>query len=305
MRSAHVLALLVVLSCSKAPSKQPLAEEDVVARIGTRTLTVKDIESQLAAQPEFIRARFTTPERKREFVDSMVRTELLLQEAERQGVDKRPEVRALFEKLVVQQLLTDLARTSAPTEADAKAYYEQHLAEFSKPERVRVAVLEFGGTANAPPPDKALVQKELGRIRALKPVDQGRAFAALVQTKSTHESSRGQEGDVGPRTREELAQQFSAQVADAAFMLMEPGAMSEPAESPRGWTVVRLIAKQPGEQRPFESEKTNLLMRLTAEARTKEMEKLVSSLQAQTKPTINESALDKVRVGSAVPQLGP
>lgn len=294
MRFMYPLASLL-LCCSKPPSKLAVPEDDVVARVGERVVTVADVQAQLETQPDFVRARYTTPERKREFIDSLVRNELLLQEAQRQGVDKRPEVRALFDKFVVQQLLTDIAKKSAPTESDARAYYDQHLGEFSKPDRVRVAVLEFGGTANAPPPDKAFVLKELARLRALKPTEQPRAFAALVQTRSTHESSRGQEGDVGPRTQEELAQQFSAQVAAAAFGLPELGALSEPAESPRGWTVVRLLAKQPGEQRAFEAEMAQLLMRLTAEARTKEMERLVSSLQSQTKPAINEKALERVR----------
>ncbi|MDP1917777.1 MAG: peptidylprolyl isomerase [Myxococcales bacterium] len=215
-------------------------------------------------------------------------------------------MQALFEKLVVQQLLTELARKAAPTEADARAYYDAHLTEFSRPERVRVAVLEFGGTSNEAPADKAAVEKELLKLRALKPAEQARAFAALVLKRSTHESSRGQEGDIGPRTRDELAQQFSAQVAEAAFGLKEPGSLSGATESQRGLVVVRLIARQPGEQRPFESEKAQLLMRLSAETRTKEMEKLVAALEAQTKPTINEKALERVRVSPVrSPQLSP
>jgi parvulin-like peptidyl-prolyl isomerase len=306
MRSAHVVLGLLLIGCSKPGSKSAPPAEDVVATVGERVFTLADVDGQLEAQPDFVRARFNTPERKREFVDSLVRTELLVQEARRQGIDRRPEVQALFEKLVVQQLLTELARKAAPTDADARAYYDAHLPEFSRPERVRVSVLEFGGTSNEAPPDKAAVEKELLKLRSLKPAEQARAFAALVLKRSTHESSRGQEGDVGPRTRDELAQQFSAQVAEAAFGLKEPGSLSAATESQRGLVVVRLIARQPGEQRPFESEKAQLLMRLTAETRTKEMEKLVAALQSQTKPTINEKALEQFRVNPVrSPQLSP
>lgn len=306
MRSAQLVLGLLLLGCTKPASKPAPPSEDVVAKVGERVFTVADIDAQLEAQPDFVRARFDTPERKREFVDSLVRTELLVQEARRQSIDKKPEVQSLFEKLVVQQLLTELARKAAPTDADARAYYDAHVSEFSRPDRVRVAVLEFGGTANAPPADKAAVEKELLKLRALKPADQARSFAALVQSKSTHESSRAQEGDIGPRTREELAQQFSAQVASAAFGLVEPGALSGATESQRGLVVVRLIARQPGEQRSFESEKGQLLMRLTAEARTKEMEKLVAALESQTKPSVNEKALERVRVSPVrAPQLLP
>lgn len=306
MRSAQVVLGLLLVGCTKPASKPAPADEDVVAKVGDRLFTVATVDEQLEAQPDFVRARYNTPERKREFVDSLVRTELLVQEARRQGIDKKPEVQALFEKLVVQQLLTELARKAAPTEADARAYYDAHLTEFSRPERVRVAVLEFGGTSNEAPADKAAVEKELLKLRALKPAEQARAFAALVLKRSTHESSRGQEGDIGPRTRDELAQQFSAQVAEAAFGLKEPGSLSGATESQRGLVVVRLIARQPGEQRPFESEKAQLLMRLSAETRTKEMEKLVAALEAQTKPTINEKALERVRVSPVrSPQLSP
>lgn len=297
MRSALVCSVAVLLctGCSKPEAKKSVEESKVVATVGSRSITVEEVEAEFAAQPDFVRARYSTPERKQEFVDSLVRTELLVQEARRLELDKRPEVRALFEKVLVQSLMTEVSKAAVPTESEIKAWYDAHQNEFSKPERVRVAVVEFGGTANTSPATKAAVEKELERLRSSKENERARAFNALVASRSTHESSRLQEGDVGPRTHDELAQQFSAQVADAAFALKTPGQLSGAAEGPRGFVLLRLLGRQPAEVRPFEGEKAQLTARLTAEARTRQVEQLELKLRERVKPVVAVDVVARLR----------
>jgi parvulin-like peptidyl-prolyl isomerase len=259
----------------------------------------------MAAQPDFVRARFTTPQRKREFVESLVRNEVLVQEAKRQGIDKRAEVQAQIEKLLIQQLVADVSRSAAPTEQDARAYFDAHPEEFTRPERVRVAVVEFGQNASTPRADRDDVEKEAMRLRALPAPERARAFASLALKRSTHESSRAVEGDIGPRTKEELSQQFSADVAVAATELKELGEVSRPAEGPRGWILIRLIGRQPAEVRAFEDEKAHLLLRLTAESRGRKLEELVSQLTATAKPEINSEVVEKLRVEAPSSLLQP
>ncbi|MBL8921006.1 MAG: peptidyl-prolyl cis-trans isomerase [Myxococcaceae bacterium] len=288
--------MAVVLGCSRnTPAPTASDQEDVVARVGERVFRVADVESRLNAQPGFVRARFSSPETRREFVDQLVRNELLVQEARRRGLDRAPEAEALFEKLLVQQLVADVARASQPTEADARAYFDGHPEEFTRPERVRLAVVEFGGTATAPAPEKAAVEREVARLRAAVEPERTRLFTALIQARST-DPSRSQDGDIGPRTRQELTQQFSAEVAEAAFALRALGEIGL-APTARGFVGLRLTGRQPEERRSFETEKSTLLARLAAERRLSVVDELVKSLSKTTVVEVRGDALQRVDAG--------
>jgi parvulin-like peptidyl-prolyl isomerase len=293
--------ILVLLSaafssaCSKKAGSSEPRNETAVAVIGGKPVSVTDVERQLALQPDFVRARYASPEARRDFLESLIRNELLVQEARRRGLDQAPEVQSLYEKILVQHLLTQVSSAAAPSEADAKTYYDTHPAEFSRPERVRVSIIEFGPKAGAAP-ERAKVEQQVGRLRTLKEVERASAFNVLVATFSTHEASRSQDGDLGPRTREELTQLFSEEVATAAFSLKAPGDIAGPVATARGQVALRLLGRTPEEVRPFDAEKGALLSRLTAERRLSVMDDLLASLKKTTPVTVNEKLLENVRL---------
>jgi parvulin-like peptidyl-prolyl isomerase len=299
MRFVFLVLLSAFFSsaCSKKPVSEVTSVENAVAVVGGKPLSATEIERQLGLQPDFVKARYAAPEARREFVESLIRNELLVQEARRRGLEEAPEVRALYEKVLVQHLLTQAASASAPSEADARAYYDTHPDEFSRPERVRVAIIEFGPKAG-PAPERGKVEQQLVRLRGLKEAERASAFNALVASSSTHEASRSQDGDLGPRTRQELAQLFSEEVATEAFGLKAPGDVAGPIATGRGQVAVRLIGRTPAEVRPFEAEKGALLSRLGAERRLAAMDDLLATLKKTTPVTVNEELLKRIRVGA-------
>src|SRR5215831_17389865 len=56
------------------------------------TISVGDFQKRLNEQSPYIRTRYTSLERKKEFLDNMVRFEVLAGEAQRKGFDKDAEV---------------------------------------------------------------------------------------------------------------------------------------------------------------------------------------------------------------------
>ncbi len=286
------------LRCSK-PSVERV---DALVTVGQTTLTRAQLEGQLRAQPDFVRARYSTPERKQGFLDTVIRNQLLIDEAKRRGLEKDAEVQAGIDRLLVQQLLAQESRVGAPTEADAKAYYDAHPQEFSRPERARVALI---WRPKASSPDGAELKAIAGKLSKLAPADRATAFAEGVRGLSMHEGSKGQDGDLGPRSHEELLQQFGEAVATAVGALAEPGALSPVVEAPEGWALLRLLGRQPGETRPFDVEKGPLLARLTSEHRTKQVDALVRSLKERTPVTIAPGAVDKLDFGAPSGPLLP
>lgn len=178
------------------------------------------------------------------------------------------------------------------TESLQNLLYDSRLAEFTRPERVGVGLVEFGGRGTPAP--KVEVEKELARLHGLKEPARKTAFDELVLARSTHEGSRAQGGDLGLRTREELTAQFGAAVAEAAFSLKSVGEVSAAAESSGGFVVLRLLFRQPEETRSFESERARILARLEAEQRTRDIEGLVLRLKGNTKVSIDAAAVEKL-----------
>src|ERR1700682_1678177 len=137
-RLASVLCIaLAVVACQKTQKAGP-----VVAQVGDEAITADDVRQRLNETSPFLRARYNTPERKKEFLENMVRNELLAQEAVRQGYDKSPAVReqtkrAMIQELIKHQLVAQLSVRHIADE-ELKKFYEAHIDEFVKPERARV-----------------------------------------------------------------------------------------------------------------------------------------------------------------------
>jgi peptidyl-prolyl cis-trans isomerase C len=112
--------------------KTPLAKIDDV------TITLGEFQERINRQSPYIRARYTSLEQKKEFLDSLVRFEVLAKEAYRRGLDKDPEVVRTMKQVMIQKLMRDEfdAKITAEsiTDAEMKAFYDGNLAEYVKPE---------------------------------------------------------------------------------------------------------------------------------------------------------------------------
>lgn len=117
VRKAAPLLLGFSLACASArvvPDGDRAAEpgEVVLARGEGVTITVAEFNSRLAEQSETVRSRYTTPEKRREFLDNLVKFELLVTEARRRGLDRHPEVQLAMEKAMVIRLVRGTLETT-------------------------------------------------------------------------------------------------------------------------------------------------------------------------------------------------
>src|SRR4051812_6771139 len=137
-RLASVLCLsLAVAACKKNEKSGP-----VVAEVGSETITADEVKQRLNEPSPFLRARYNTLERKKEFLENLVRNELLAQEARKQGYDKSPAVQEQMKRAMIQELIKhqlDEKLTGADiADAELKKFYDAHQDDFVKPERARV-----------------------------------------------------------------------------------------------------------------------------------------------------------------------
>jgi peptidyl-prolyl cis-trans isomerase C len=301
------LAALALAACQGSDGA-PKKSGPAVAKGEGLTITADEFKARLDEQSPFIRARFNTLERKKEFLDNLIRFELLAKEAERQGLEKDPDVQLMVKRMMVQKLVQKSfgeSKTDQPKEvpeAELKQYYAAHQDEYSRPAKIRVAHLLVKAPAAGPERAKkeAEARKLLDRVRAEEKKDPA-AFVALVRQASEDEATKGMGGDLGFKTQPELAGQLSPEAATAAFALQQDGQTTDVVPSAQGFHILKRAGMQEALERPFDAVKPQIQAKLQKDRRTKDFDDLVKRLRDQAKVAVNDAELEKVAVSGAAP----
>jgi peptidyl-prolyl cis-trans isomerase C len=302
LRFALFALALTAAACSKGGKKSGPA----VAEGGGITVTASELKARLDEQSPFIRARYATLDRKKEFLENLIRFELLAKEAEKKGLDKDPEVQATLKKIMVQKLVRQAFEEgdNQASESDAKRYYDDHQDEFVKAERVRVSIIWLDAPAgSAQRAEKVAEAKKLLAKLKLDEAKNPLAFGTIARDVSTDMATKAAGGDVGYRTQDELSRQYSKELAAASFALKDVGQETPVIETPLGVAIVKLMARQAALSKSFDEVKSQLVARVGREKRTKEFDGYVKGLREKAGIKINEAELEKVAVNApAVPQ---
>ncbi len=297
---AASLALVVgTASCRKSePARQ------VLARVGDRAITAADLQRQIDQTAPLLRARYAGAERRRELLESLVRNELLAQEAARRHLEQALPVREQLDRAMVQELLrTEFeAHPAAASDAEARKYYDEHLQEFVRPEMARVAHLFLVADARS----RGQVKAEAERLRRELDERQRRgdasAFATATRERSNDPATRGSGGSLRLMTRDELAAAVGVEAAQAAFSL-QPGEIAGPFATERGFELVRLEVKTAGADRPFSEARESIRAQIARQAQSRAYEELLKRIREKTRVHVDEAALAAAPLTTAAPAV--
>lgn len=297
-----VRRILVIGLCTAAlacsPSGSSKKSGPAVAKGDGITITADEFKARLDEQSPFIRARYSTLERKKEFLDNLIRFEVLAKEAERQGLAKDPDVQMTLKKIMVQRLVQKSFQDpgSAPTmpEPEIAKYYEDHKGEYVRPRRVRVAAVVFNAAEGSPDRAQklALAQKALAKLK-VEEKKNALAFAQIVSEFSEDAATKAAAGDLQFKSAEELEQAHSKPVAEAAFKL-KPGELSGVVQAPQALYILKYTGEQPELNRTFEQVKAQIANKLQREKRTKDFDEWLKALREKAKVSVDEKALEAV-----------
>jgi len=295
------LAALALTACKGGDGKK---SGPAVAKGDSFTITTDDFKARLDEQSPFIRARFASLDRKKEFLDNLVKFEVLAAEAKKQGLDKDPDVQTMMKRVMVQKLVQksfadDAEAAKKIPEADLTAYYDQHKDEYHRPAKVRVAQILVKAPAAGPERAKqeAEAKKLLARVRTEEKKTPA-GFAMVAREASQDDATKPAGGDLGFRSKDELAAQTSPQVADAAFALKD-GEVSDVLPTAQGFAIVKRSGWQDPLDRPFDTVKTQIASKLARERRAKDFDDLVKKLRDQSHVKVDEKALEAIPVAGA------
>jgi peptidyl-prolyl cis-trans isomerase C len=300
------LAALAVSACQ--PSGSQKKSGPAIAKGNGFTITTDEFKARLDEQSPFIRARYNTLERKKEFLDNLVRFEVLAREAEKQGLAKDPDVQLTLKKIMVQKLVQknfqqDAAGANQVPDAELQTYFDEHKAEYYRPKKVRAAAVVFNAPAGSPDRAKKLAtaKKALEKLKKEEKKN-SLAFAQIVTEFSDDAVSKAAAGDLNFKSEEELEKSYSKELAQAVFAL-KAGETSGVIETPQGFYIVKITGQQEEMNRTFDQVKSQISAKLYREKKTKEFDGWLKKLKDDAKVTVDEKALDSVEVAAAPPGM--
>jgi parvulin-like peptidyl-prolyl isomerase len=247
-------------------------------------VTAGDVAAEINRRAPELRAAYVDPARVEELARSLVRDRVLAEAARRAGLLDDPEVKRELERTLGRILLERAQRADAPPppdEAAARAFYDAHLLDYTKPEQVRVL-----GIVTASRAESLSALAEVSRVS-------DRRFGVIAHRRSTDQVSRRRNGSFGWLF---LGSRPEDGLVEAALALRVGETTTAPLELDGRFYVLRVVERRAPEPVPFERARSAVASRLAAEARQRTADVLLARFTREQGVRL-QLAAPLVRVG--------
>lgn len=269
--------------------------KQVVARVGNSTITVGRLTDEINKQNPFVRLRFTSLEQRKRFLMSMIRFEVMAQEAKKRDMDRDPQVIREVKKAMINsmmlQLRKELVKMQDITDKEIADYYQKNVRLYQQPAQARVSMLLTKTEAEA--------KKVMAAVKN-KPKSP-RHFAGLVAVHSIDQATRNRRGDLDYFRKDTKKQ--PKPLVDAAFELAGGAAglprmfdVAGPLKLDTGWAVIMLTGYRQARNRPLDLEKGPIRTRLYNVKQKLAVKKYVEDLHKKAKVQVLDENLSKVKI---------
>ncbi|GFO67720.1 peptidylprolyl isomerase [Geomonas limicola] len=274
------LALSVAAAGCKQQATSEAKKEDksgvVLAEVNGTPITDKEFYKEQENLPPYLKPMTETPDGRKEMLDTMVVRELIMQEAQKEGLDKSPEVAAKLEDLkkrvIVEAFLKKKVEDSANIpDSELKAFYDKNLDKFKTGEQIHASHI--------------LVKTEAEAKDIEKQLKAGGNFEELAK-KHSIDGAAAKGGDLGWFGKGSMLPDFEK----AAFSLKE-GTTSGIVQTKFGYHIIKVTGKRPAGTRTFDEVKDQLKAALAPEKQQASFKKIKEDLKKGAKINVKEDAL--------------
>ncbi len=197
-------------------------------------------------------------------INELISSELIYQEAQKQGLDKQPDF-VVREELARRKLLTsaylqDYVKKNPVSDADTKAAYEQYKKAYGDKEYSARHIL---------------VKTEAEAKDIIAQLNKGGDFAKIAKEKSIDPGSKDKGGDLGWFSPASMVKPFS----DVAVNLQKGATSANPVQTQFGWHVIKLVDIRPAQPLPYEKLKDGIQKNL----QQRNLEKMMADLRSKAK----------------------
>jgi peptidyl-prolyl cis-trans isomerase C len=268
-------ALLVLLLAGCGQRTQDPSK--TLATVNGKAITVSEFDLRWSQLPEFARKKYLGPEGRKGFLEELIDREVLLQEAQKRGIEQdrilldrveRFKERSVLDKLVREEV--DSRVSVSPEEI--KARYDANPSAFTAPDEFRASHI--------------LVRSETEAVDLKKQLDEGKDFAALARTMSVDTNTKNKGGDLGIVKRGQMLPEF-----ENALMRLKPREVSGPVGSQFGYHVIKLISRTAGQPLSFDQAKEQVREQLLVDKKQKRFKELVGALRSDAKIRVSEGQI--------------
>ena len=194
-------------------------------------------------------------------MSKLISSELVLQEAQKSGMDKKPDYLAKEEltrrELLVNVYIQDYMKNHPVSESDTKAAYEKFKTELGDKEY------------NA---RHILVASEAEAKDVIAQINKGGDFSKIAKEKSIDPGSKEKGGDLGWFALGGMVKPFGEAVAK-----LQKGKVSDPVQTQFGWHVIKLDDVRELKAPAYDKVKENLQKQLGQ----RQLEKMLTDLRAK------------------------
>ncbi len=254
----------------------------MVLVVGTDKITKTEFERILeqATQPQPGQPKpAMTPEGRHKIAESLAELLVLAQEARKEKIDQKPDVKVQLmlrsDQILASTLFQQINAGIMPDPTAERAYYDEHKNDYETVSARHILIRMKGSAVPVRDGQKDLTDDEaLAKAKDIRAKLVGGAkFDELAKAESDDVGSGANGGELGDFTRGRMVPQFE----EAAFAL-KPGEISEPVKTQFGYHVI-LVEKH--DAKKFEDVQPEISEKVKPELAQKKLDEMKS------KTTIN------------------
>ncbi len=276
------VAVFAVGCAQKEGSKGP-----VLAKVDGTVITKEDFLNKINRVPEWARDRFQSEQGKKEFLDELVKEQLIYKDAVKNGLDRDEEFKRDLEEFKKMTLIKIVLEKEVEKKAkldpkEVKDFYDKNTDKFTIGTEIKAKHI--------------LVDSEDMAKNIVKKIRQGESFSKLAEQYSKDKATAKNGGDLGFFGRGRMVPEFEA----VAFNL-KIGEISGTVKTRFGYHIVQVTDRKEGRAGSFEEIKGALERQLMIEKQKSLFDAYVDKLKknAKIETAAYETELKAVKVEKA------
>lgn len=272
-----------------------------LARVGDSYITEPMFIAEMQRRGGQTPGQYQDMVQKRALLDDMVLRRAMVNAAQNEHIDDDPDVGYLLDQALVNQYLQRSLRAQQQkivvTDAEVRAHYDAHAADYVVPARRRVAMIQLKVAESAGEEvwkaAEARAGEALGKARKLDAAVTN--FGVVAREYSEDQASRYRGGMIGWISDGQLDRyRYDPVVLQAAVGLAAAGDVSEPLRGKDGVYLVRVVEVEPMRERQFEQLSTGIHQRLLQDKLRAAEEAFREDLRKRSAIEIREAGLERI-----------
>lgn len=294
---ACLVLACVAMSCAGMgrkglPGEEAAAPRELVlATVDGERITEADFLRALGRVPAAYREKYSTPDGKRQLLNSLIEDEIFYKEGRKIGIDRAADVEAEvsdFRKRIVRDRVSDeLTGQVMISDEEIEKYYRENLEKYTVPEKLRLSIIMIALARDAKP--EKVEEAEKKALDIIERLSGGEEFEWLAAQLSDHASGKDG-GDLGFQAIEDLP----PDIVKEALGLPSVGDVGGPVSGDLGIYIIKFAGLQPETIVPIEEARGDIEGTLWKKAHDEAYRSLLERLEEEADIEVDDAALERM-----------